>query len=125
VNASNATLNDNLNFNPIRDIAPVAGTISAPFVIVVNPSFPAKTVPEFITYAKTNPGKLNMASFGTGTHVTGELLKMMAGFDMLHVPYRGGGPALIAVIAGEVQVYFAGMAETIEFIRAANCAPSP
>jgi tripartite-type tricarboxylate transporter receptor subunit TctC len=119
-NASNATLYDKLNFNFIRDIAPVAGMISAPFAMVVNPSFPAKTVPEFITYAKANPGKLNMASAGagTGTHVTGELLKMMAGIDMTHVPYRGGAPAITDLLGGQVQVYFAGMAEIIEHIRA-------
>ena len=92
-NAINATLYDKLNFNFIRDIAPVAGIIRVPLVMEVNPSFPAKTVPEFIAYAKANPGKINMASAGNGTapHVAGELFKMMAGVDMVHVPYRGGG----------------------------------
>ena len=92
-NAINATLYDKLNFNFIRDIAPVAGIIRVPIVMVVNPSFPAKTVPEFIAYAKANPGKINMASAGNGTahHVAGELFKMMTGVDMVHVPYRGDG----------------------------------
>ena len=92
-NAINATLYDKLNFNFIRDIAPVAGIIRVPNVMVVNPSVPAKTVPEFIAYAKANPGKINMASAGNGTapHLAGELFKMMAGVDMVHVPYRGGG----------------------------------
>jgi tripartite-type tricarboxylate transporter receptor subunit TctC len=107
-NAINATLYDKLNFNFIRDIAPVAGIISHPLVIVMNPSVPAKTVPEFIAYAKANPRKLNMASPGNGTlnHVSGELFKMMAGVDMVHVPYRSGGPALTDLIAGQVQVMF-------------------
>ena len=93
-NAINATLYDKLNFNFIRDIAPVASIIRVPIVMVVNPSFPAKTVPEFIAYAKANPGKINMASAGNGTapHVAGELFKMMTGVDMVHVPYRGRGP---------------------------------
>ena len=92
-NAINATLYEKLNFNFIRDIAPVAGIIRVPHVMEVNPSVPAKTVPEFIAYAKANPGKINMASAGNGTptHVSGELFKMMTGVDMLHVPYRGGG----------------------------------
>ena len=108
-NAINATLYDKLNFNFIRDIAPVAGIIRAPYVMVVNPSVPAKTVPEFIAYAKANPGKINMASAGIGTpaHVAGELFKMMAGVDMVHVPYRGGGPALTDLLGGQVQVMFA------------------
>ena len=95
-NAINATLYDKLNFNFIRDIAPVASIIRVPHVMVVNPSVPAKTVPEFIAYAKANPGKINMASAGNGTahHVAGELFKMMAGVDMVHVPYRGAAPAL-------------------------------
>ena len=95
VNATNAAIYDQLNFNFIRDIAPVAGVIRGPYVIVVNPSVPAKSVPEFIAYAKANPRKLNMASAGTGTgsHIAGELFKMMAGVDLVHVPYRGGGPA--------------------------------
>ena len=107
--AINATLYDKLNYNFIRDIAPVAGIIRQPFVMAVHPSVPAKTVPEFIAYAKANPGRINMASAGTGagSHVTGELFKMMAGVDMVHVPYRGAGPALTDLIAGQVQVYFA------------------
>ena len=94
--AINATLYEKLNFNFLRDIAPVAGIISIPFIMAVNPSFPAKTVSEFIAYAKANPGKVNMASGGNGTagHLSGELFKMMAGVNMVHVPYRGEGPAL-------------------------------
>ena len=105
-NAINATLYDKLNFNFIRDIAPVAGIVRVPYVMVVNPSVPAKTVPEFIAYAKANPGKINMASAGNGTgpHVAGELFKMMTGVDMVHVPYRGGGPALTDLLGGQVQV---------------------
>jgi tripartite-type tricarboxylate transporter receptor subunit TctC len=104
----------------IRDIAPVAGIIRTPLVMVVNPSFPTKTVPEFIGYAKTNPGKINMASAGNGTppHVAGELFQMMTGVNMLHVPYRGGAPALADLLGGQVQVFFAGMPESIEYIRA-------
>jgi tripartite-type tricarboxylate transporter receptor subunit TctC len=119
-NASNATLYDKLNFNFIRDIAPVAGMISDPLVMAVNLSFPAKTVPEFIAHAKVNPGKVNMASAGNGSpnHISGELFKMMAGINMVHVPYRGGAPAIIDLLGGQVQVYFAGMAESIEYIRA-------
>jgi tripartite-type tricarboxylate transporter receptor subunit TctC len=101
-NAINATLYDKLNFNFIRDIAPVAGIVRVPNVLVVHPSFPAKTVPEFIAYATNNPGKLNMASAGNGTpsHVSGELFKMMTGVNMQHVPYRSGGAALITCSAG-------------------------
>src|SRR5262245_23063887 len=119
-NAINATLYDKLNFDFIRDIAPVAGIISHPLVMVMNPSVPAKTVPEFITYAKANPRKLNMASPGNGTlnHVSGELFKMMAGVDMVHVPYRSGGPALTDLIAGQVQVMFPATISSIEYIRA-------
>ena len=93
-NAINATLYEKLNYNFIRDIAPVAGIVRIPLVMVVNPSFPAKTVPEFIAYAKANPGKISFASGGNGTtpHVSGELFKMMAGVDMVHVPYRGAAP---------------------------------
>src|SRR5215831_6260977 len=95
-NATNSTIYDKLNFDFIRDIAPVAGISRGPFVMVVNPSIPAKSLPEFIAYAKANPRKVNMASAGNGSapHVAGELFKMMAGIDMVHVPYRGGGPAL-------------------------------
>ena len=106
-NAINATLYEKLNFNFIRDIAPVAGIIRETSVMVVNPSVPAKTVPEFIAYAKANPGKLNMASAGNGTgpHVAGELFKMMAGVNMVHVPYRGAAPALTDLLGGQVQVH--------------------
>jgi len=118
--AINATLYENLNFNFIHDIAPVAGVARAPSVMVVHPSFPAKTVPEFIAYAKANPGKINMASGGKGvsSHVSGELFKMMAGINMVHVPYRGGVPALTGLLGGEVQVFFAPIAGSIEQIRA-------
>ena len=107
--AINATLYDKLNFNFIRDIAPVAGIFRQPSVMVVHPSVPSKTISEFIAYAKANPGKINMASAGIGTtgHIAGELFKMMAGIQMVHVPYRGGAPALNGLIAGEVQVFFA------------------
>ena len=119
-NAINATLYDKLNFNFIRDIAPVAGVIRAPNVMVVNPSVPAKTVPEFIAYAKANPGKINMASAGNGTagHMAGELFKMMTGVDMVHVPYRGAAPALTDLLGGQVQVMFDTMPSSIEHIRA-------
>jgi tripartite-type tricarboxylate transporter receptor subunit TctC len=118
-NAINATLYENLKFNFIRDIAPVAGIIRVSNVVVVNPSVPARTVPEFIAYAKANPGKINMASAGNGTtsHVAGELFKMMAGVDMVHVPYRGGGPALTDTLGGQMQVYFPPLTPSIEYIR--------
>jgi tripartite-type tricarboxylate transporter receptor subunit TctC len=118
--AINATLYDKLNFNFIGDIAPVAGVLRGPYVAVVNPSVPAKSVPEFIAYAKANPRKLNMASAGTGTggHIAGDLFKMMAGVDLVHVPYRGGGPAFNDLIAGQVQVMFATTVGSIEYIRA-------
>jgi tripartite-type tricarboxylate transporter receptor subunit TctC len=118
-NATGATFYDNLNFNFIRDIRPVAGINRIPFVIVVNPSSPAKTIGELIDYAKANPGKLNMASAGNGTlsHTSGELLKMMTGINMLHVPYRGGAPAITDVLGGQVQVYFSAMPEPIEYIK--------
>jgi tripartite-type tricarboxylate transporter receptor subunit TctC len=119
-NAVNATLYDKLNFNFIRDIAPVAGIIRSPYVLVVNPSVPAKSAPEFIAYAKASPRKLNMASPGTGTgaHIAGELFKMMAGVDMVHVPYRGAGPAITDLLSGQVQVYFVTTGASIEYIRA-------
>src|SRR5215213_2039164 len=106
--AINGALYEKLPFNIIRDVAPVAAIIRAPQVMVVHPSVPAKTVPELIAYTRANPGKLNMASAGTGTgtHLFGELFKMMAGVDMVHVPYRGGAPALTDLIAGQVQVMF-------------------
>jgi tripartite-type tricarboxylate transporter receptor subunit TctC len=119
-NAVNATLYNNLNFNLSRDIAPVAGLILVPNVMVVNPSFPAKTVPEFIAYAKANPGKLNMASTGNGSqpHVSGELFNMMAGVNMVHVQYRGAPPALTDLLGGQVQVYFTSTTISIGHIRA-------
>jgi tripartite-type tricarboxylate transporter receptor subunit TctC len=118
--AINATLYDKLNFNFIRDIAPVAGVFRGAYVMVVNPSVPAKTVPEFIAYAKANPGKINMASvgIGSGPHIAGELFKMMAGVNVVHVPYRGGGPALTDLLGGQVQVMFPGTVASIEYIRA-------
>jgi tripartite-type tricarboxylate transporter receptor subunit TctC len=118
--AINATLYNKLNFNFIRDITPVAGIVVGPNVMVVNPSVPATTVPEFIAYAKANAGKLNMASGGIGSlgHVSGELFKMMAGINVGHVPYRGGGPALTDLLAGQVQVYFSPLPAAIEYIRA-------
>jgi tripartite-type tricarboxylate transporter receptor subunit TctC len=118
-NTINATFYDNLNFKFIRDIAPVAGILSVPLVMEVNPSFPAKTVPEFIAYAKANPGKINMASAGTGStsHMCGELFKFMAGVNMLHVPYHGTSPALTDLIAGEVQVMFDVIASSMEHIK--------
>jgi tripartite-type tricarboxylate transporter receptor subunit TctC len=124
-NVINATFYEKLNFNFIHDIAPVASISREPSVMVVHPSFPAKTVLEFIAYAKANPGKINMASAGNGSgpHVTGELFGMMAHVDMVHVPYRGGAPALTALIAGEVQVYFGTMTGLIEYIRSGTLRP--
>jgi len=119
-NTSNAALYDKRNFNFIRDIAPVAGIDREPYVMLVHPSVPARTIPEFIAYAKANPGKLNMASAGngTGTHVSGELFKMMTGADMAHVPYRGGAPVLTDLLAGQVQVYFGIPASSLGHIGA-------
>lgn len=124
-NAINATLYDKLNFNFIRDVAPVAGLIRGPLVLVVNPSFPAKSVPEFIAYAKAHPRKLNMASSGNGTvaHVAGELFKMRAGIEMVHVPYRGSPPALSDLIGEQVHALFDPMVSSIEFIRAGKLRP--
>jgi tripartite-type tricarboxylate transporter receptor subunit TctC len=118
-NATNAALYDKLNFNFIRDIAPVAGIIRTALVVVVHPSFPAKTVSQFIAYAKANPRKVNMASAGNGatSHISGELFKMMAGVDMVHLPYRGQGPALTDLLGGQAQVYFAATVGSIEYIR--------
>ncbi len=118
-NAINATLHDKLKFSPIRDLAMVAGMVRVPNVMEVHPAVPAKTVPEFIAYAKANPGRLSFASGGNGSslHVIGELFKMMAGIDMLHVPYRGGAPALIDLLAGQVQVMFDTIPQGIEYIR--------
>ena len=119
-NAINATLYDKLNFDFVRDFAPVAGILRVPNVMEVHPSVPAKTVPEFIAYAKANPGKINMVSGGNGTsvHVAGELFKMMTGISMVHVPYRGAGPALIDLLGGQVQVMFDNLPSSIEYIRA-------
>jgi tripartite-type tricarboxylate transporter receptor subunit TctC len=119
-NAFNATLYGRLTFNFIRDIAPVASIDRVPFVAVVNPSFPANTVPEFIAYAKANPGKINMASAGNGSsqHVAGELLKMMTGIDMTHVPYRGAAPALVDLLGGQVQFMIDTISTSLEHIRA-------
>jgi tripartite-type tricarboxylate transporter receptor subunit TctC len=116
----NATLYDKLSFNFIRDIAPVAGISRETGVMVVNPSVPAETVPDFITYTKANPGKINMASAGIGasTHVAGELFKMMTGVNMVHVPYRGSPPALTDLLGGQVHVYFGPIAGSIEYVRA-------
>jgi tripartite-type tricarboxylate transporter receptor subunit TctC len=120
--AINATLYEKLNFNFIRDIAPVAGIVRTPLVLVVNPSFPAETVPELVAYAKANPGKITMASAGVGStsHMSGELFKMMAGVNLVHVPYRGQGPALTDLLGGQVQVYFAGILSSIQYVRAAK-----
>jgi tripartite-type tricarboxylate transporter receptor subunit TctC len=124
-NAINATLYERLNFDFIRDVVPIASIVETPFVMVVNPSFSAKTVPEFIEYAKANPGKLSMASAGSGSapHVAGELFKMMADINMLHVPYRGDAPAITDLIGGQVQVYFATMGGSIEYIRGGKLRP--
>jgi tripartite-type tricarboxylate transporter receptor subunit TctC len=118
--AINATLYDNLKFNVVRDIAPIAAVVSLPNVMVVNPSVPATTVPEFIAYAKANPGKIDMASAGNGTssHLAGELFKMMTGVNLLHIPYRGSPPALTDLLGGQVQVAFAPTPPSIEHIRA-------
>jgi tripartite-type tricarboxylate transporter receptor subunit TctC len=119
VNAINATLYDKLNFNFIRDIAPVASIHREPHVLEVHPSVPVKTVPEFIAYAKANPGKINMASagIGSGNHIAGELFKMMTDVNLVHVPYRGAGPALVDLLGGQVQVMFATMSSSIEYVR--------
>ncbi len=117
--AINATLHEKMSFNFIRDIAPVAGLIRDHLVMVVHPSVPAKTVPEFIAYAKSRPGKINMASGGNGapSHVAGELFKMMAGVDIVHVPYRGAAPALTDLLGGQVQVYFGPTISSLEHIK--------
>jgi tripartite-type tricarboxylate transporter receptor subunit TctC len=125
LNAINAAIYDNLPFNFIRDTAPVASIASTPLIMEVNPSVPAKTVPEFIAYAKANPGKINMASGGKGIpgHVAGELFKMMAGVDMIHIPYRGEGLALPDLISGQVQVLFGAMPASLGYIRAGKLRP--
>jgi tripartite-type tricarboxylate transporter receptor subunit TctC len=119
-NAVNATLYDKLSYDYLRDIAPVASILRVPNVMVVNPSVPAKSLPEFIAYAKANPGKLNMATSGNGstTHVSGELFKELAGVDLVAVAYRGGGPALIDLLAGQMQVMFEPTIAAIEYVRA-------
>jgi len=124
-NASNATLYENLNFDFIRDIAPVASLIRGPFVMVVNAAFPAKTIPEFIAYAKANPGKINFASGGTGfaSHLSGELFKMMTGVNMIHVPYRGQSAAMTDLLGGQVQVMFDPVVSSLPHIRAGKLRP--
>jgi len=123
--AINATLYDKLNYDFIRDIAPIACMVRSPNVMEVNPSVPTKTVPEFIAYAKSNPGKINMASSGNGTvtHVAGELFKMITGIDIVHVPYRGSTPALTDLLGGQVQVMFDNVPSSIELIRAGKLRP--
>jgi tripartite-type tricarboxylate transporter receptor subunit TctC len=118
-NAVNASLYEKLNFDFIRDTAPVAGIIRVPMVILLNPSVPARTVPEFIAYAKANPEKINMASAGNGSapHMAGELFKIMAGVNLVHIPYRGQGPALTDLLGGDVQVLFATAPGTTDYIR--------
>jgi tripartite-type tricarboxylate transporter receptor subunit TctC len=118
-NAINATLYDKLNFNFLRDVEPVAGIIRFPNVVVVNPQVPVKSIPELIAYAKANPGKLNMASSGNGStiHMSGELFKMLTGIDMVHVPYRGGAPALTDIISGQVQVMFDNIPTCAEHVK--------
>jgi tripartite-type tricarboxylate transporter receptor subunit TctC len=118
-NAIGASFNDKPGFNFVRDIAPIASLVRGPLIMEVNPSFPAKTVPEFIAYAKANPGEINMASAGIGntTHVVGELFMMLTGTKLTHVPYRGGTPAVTDLVAGQVQVYFDGISGSLEYVR--------
>lgn len=118
--AANASLYDHLNFDFLRDTAPVAGIMRVPGVMEVNPAFPARTVPEFIAHAKANPGRINMASAGSGTpqHIGGELFQLLTGIEMTHVPYRGNAPALVDLLAGQVQVMFDTMPNSIEYIKA-------
>ena len=123
--AINATLYEKLNFNFLRDITPVSGINSVPFIMAVHPSFPAKTASEFIAYARANPGKVNMASGGNGTagHLSGELFKLLTGLNMAHVPYRGEAPALTDMLAGHVQAMFGTMPASIEYVRAGKLRP--
>ena len=123
--AINATLYEKLNFNFLRDITPVSGINSVPFIMAVHPSFPAKTVSEFIAYARANPGKVNMASGGNGTagHLSGELFKLLTGLNMAHVPYRGEAPALTDMLAGHVQAMFGTMPASIEYVGAGKLRP--
>jgi tripartite-type tricarboxylate transporter receptor subunit TctC len=124
-NATSATFYEKLSFNFIRDIAPVAGVMRVPQVMVVNPSVPATTIPEFITYAQANPGKVSFASVGIGgsIHLSGELFKMMAGVELVHVPYRGSAPALMGLIGGQVHVMFDNVSSSIEHIRGGKLRP--
>jgi len=118
--AINATLYDKLSFNFLRDMMPIGGVQRTPLVLLVNPEFSVKSVPELIAYAKAHPGQINMASAGNGSppHVAGELFKIMAGVDIVHVPYRGGGPALVDLLGGQVQMFFGVLASSIEYIKA-------
>jgi tripartite-type tricarboxylate transporter receptor subunit TctC len=124
-NAINATLYQRLDYNFLRDIVPVVGVIRSPFVLEVHPAVPVKTVPELIAYAKANSGKINMASFGTGTssHLTGEWFKMMTGVEMQHVPYRGSAPMLVDLLSGQVQLAFDNLPASIEHIRSGKLRP--
>ena len=124
-NATNAALYDKLNFDFLRDIDPVAGLIRFPDVVDVNPALPVRTIPELIAYAKANPGALNFGSSGVGStlHVAGELFKMMAGVNIVHVPYRGGAPAMIDLIGGRVQLMFDNVPTSVEFIRSGKIRP--
>jgi tripartite-type tricarboxylate transporter receptor subunit TctC len=117
--AINATLYDKLNFNFVRDIAPIAPIVRFPYIMVVNPSVPAKTLPEFIAYAKANPGKINMASPGSGStpHINGELFKVMTGTNMVHVPYRSAAAVMTDLLSGQVQLYFGTTASSLEYVR--------
>jgi tripartite-type tricarboxylate transporter receptor subunit TctC len=119
-NAVNATLYETLNFDFIREVVPVAGILRVPNLMLVNPSFPAKTVPEFVSYAKNNPGKINFGSGGSGTavHMAGELFKMAAGVTVIHVPYRGEAPALTDLLGGQLQVVFGTMTASVELVKA-------
>src|SRR6516165_4829480 len=119
-NAINATLYDKLNFNFLRDIAPVAPIVRFPYIMMVNPAVPAKTLPEFIAYTKANPGKISMASPGIGTtpHVNGELFKVMTGINMVHVPYRSAAAVMTDLLSGQVQLYFGTTASSLEYVRA-------
>jgi tripartite-type tricarboxylate transporter receptor subunit TctC len=124
-NTVNATLYENLGFDFIRDIAPVAGLIRGPLVMELHPSVPAKTIPEFIAYAKASPGKINVASAGNGTpgHMASELFQLMTGLDLLDVPYRGGAPALTDLLAGQVQVIFDNLPTSLAYIKAGKVRP--
>jgi tripartite-type tricarboxylate transporter receptor subunit TctC len=124
-NAINASLYDKLNFNFIRDIAPVAGIVRVPNVMLVNPAVPAKTIPEFIAYAKANPGKINMASAGNGSfsHLCGEMFKIATGIDVVHVPYKGAAPALTDLLGGQVQLFFSAVSAAIGYIKPGKLRP--